>query len=66
MAKKTLRRRKTKKTKSRYTRDLKSRHRRVALTRLSSSVGMIEPVRIQPPTLVPCKGLDIKSQEETK
>ena len=58
MAKKTLRRRKSKKT--------KSRHRRVALTRLSSSVGMIEPVRIQPPTLVPCKGLDIKSQEETK
>jgi len=56
MAKKTLRRRKTR----------RSRHRRVALTRLSSSVGMIEPVRIQPPTLVPSKGLDIKSQEETK
>jgi len=56
MAKKTLRRRRKSKT----------RHRRVSLTRLSSSVGMIEPVRIQPPTLVPSKGLDIKSQEETK
>jgi len=60
MAKKTLRRRRKTKSKT------KSRHRRVALTRLSSSVGMIEPVRIQPPTLVPSKGLDIKSQEETK
>jgi len=56
MAKKTLRRR----------RKSKSRHRRVALTRLSSSVGLIEPVRIQPPTLVPSKGLEIKSQEESK
>jgi len=61
MAKKgrTLRRRKTK-SKS------KSRHTRVALTRLSTSVGMIEPTRIQPPTLVPSKGLEIKSQEESK
>jgi len=59
MAKKTLRRRKTKSKTS-------TRHRRVALTRLSSSVGMIEPVRVQPPTLVPSKSLDIKSQEETK
>jgi len=59
MAKKTLRRRKTRSKTN-------TRHRRVALTRLSSSVGMIEPVRVQPPTLVPSKSLDIKSQEETK
>jgi hypothetical protein len=43
------------------------RRPRVALKRMSSSVGMIEPVRIQPPTLVPSrKGLQMKSGEETK
>jgi hypothetical protein len=58
---------KERKTRRRKTKSKsKSRHRRVALTRLSSSVGMIEPVRIQPPTLVPSKGLEIKSQEESK
>ena len=58
MAKKgrTLRRRK----------QTRRRHTRVALTRLSTSVGMIEPVRVHPPTLVPSKGLEIKSQEESK
>ena len=57
--KKTRRQKKTKGT--------RARRPRVALTRLSSSVGMIEPVRVQPPTLVPSKkGLDIKSQEESK
>ena len=42
------------------------RRPRVAVKRMSSSVGMIEPVRIQPPMLVPRKGLQMKSKEETK
>jgi hypothetical protein len=59
MGRKTRRQKKSKSTR---------RHPRVALKRMSSSVGMIEPVRIQPPTLVPSsrKGLQMKSGEETK
>uniref|UniRef100_A0A6C0JJI6 Uncharacterized protein n=1 Tax=viral metagenome TaxID=1070528 RepID=A0A6C0JJI6_9ZZZZ len=54
------------KTRSRRNKKQTRRRPRVALARLSSSVGMIEPVRIQPPTLVPRKGLQMKSGEETK
>ena len=56
-------------SKGRKTRRQKKQTRRrprVALTRMSSSVGMVEPVRVQPPTLVPRKGLQMKSGEETK
>ena len=55
------------KTRSRHRKHKQTRRRpHVAVKRMSSSVGMIEPVRIQPPMLVPRKGLQMKSKEETK
>ena len=57
--KKTRRQKKSKGT--------RARRPLVAVTRMSSSVGMVEPVSVEPPTLVPSrKGLQMKSGVETK